>query len=77
MMDNCSAEKLLESATLTGKNTLPQKFNYAKALYRNNQKVKARKLLEEVINFTPKGENKVEEWDQIIEAKKYYNSIKE
>lgn len=75
--DKIKAEKLLESATLTGNNTLPQKFNYAKALYKNNQKVKAKKLLEEVINFTPIGDNKVEEWDQIIEAKKYYDSIKE
>ena len=75
--DKTKAEKLLESATLTGESTLPQKFNYAKALYKNNQKVKAKKLLEEVINFTPIGDNKVEEWDQIIEAKKYYDSIKE
>ena len=75
--DKNKAERLLESATLTGKNTLPQKFNYAKALYRNNQKTKAKKLLEEITNSTPKGENKVEEWDQIIEAKKYHDSIKE
>lgn len=75
--DKVKAEKLLESATITGENTLPQKFHYAKALYKNNQKVKALRLLNEVIKSNPSGENKVEEWDQILEAKNFVMSIKQ
>ena len=75
--DKVKAEKLLESATKTGENTLPQKFNYAKVLYKNNQKIKALKFLNEVIKSNPSGENKVEEWDQILEAKKFLMSIEE
>ena len=56
---------------------MPQKFNYAKALYKNNQKIKALKFLNEVIKSNPSGENKVEEWDQILEAKKFLMSIEE
>ena len=75
--DKIKAEKLLESATMTGKNTLPQKFNYAKALYKNNQKIKALELLDGIVKSIPTGEDKVEEWDQIIEAKEYIKTIKE
>jgi hypothetical protein len=75
--DKVKAEKLLESATITGENTLPQKFHYAKALYKNNQKVKALRLLNEVIKSNPSGENKVEEWDQVLEAKNFVMSIKQ
>ena len=75
--DKDKAEELLKSASLIGKFTLPQKFNYAKALYKNNKKEEAFDLLKDVINSTPSGKGRVEMWDQIIEAKEFIESIKD
>ncbi len=75
--DKVKAEKLLKSASITGKYTLPQKFNYAKALYKNNKTKEALDLLKNIIKSTPSGENRVESWDQIIEAEKFIQNIKE
>ena len=75
--DKNKAEQLLKSAATTGKFTLPQKFNYAKSLYENNNKKEAFVILQEIIQSTPTGENQVEMWDQIIEAKQYMENIKD
>ena len=75
--DKDKAEKFLKSASITGEYTLPQKFNYAKALYKNNKTKEALDLLKDIIKSTPSGENRVESWNQIIEAEKYIQYINE
>jgi len=68
--NNDEAIKYLQLAHDTKKATLNQKIYLAQALYKDGHQVKARQLLNDVINSTPKPESLVEELDDIREAKK-------
>ena len=67
--DNDEAIKYLQLAHDKMEATLNQKNYLAQALYKDGQTIKAKQLLNEVINSTPKQENLVEDLDHILEAK--------
>ena len=67
--DNNEAIKYLQLAHDTGKATLNQKNYLAQAIHKDGQIVKAKKLLNDVINSSPDPNNLVEELDDINEAK--------
>ena len=66
--DNDEAIKYLQLALETGKKTLNQKVYLAKALKKDKQPLKAKKLLMEVVNTEPDPMNLVEELDYINDS---------
>ena len=73
--NNDDAIKYLQLALETGKATLNQKVYLAKALKKDNQIDKTKKLLLEVINSKPDSSNLIEEMDDIEEARQLLEDL--
>ena len=73
--NNNDAIKYLQLALETGSKKLNQKVYLAKALIKNNQQQKAKKLLLEVISANPDSFYLVEELDEIIDAHKLLDNF--
>ena len=73
--NNDEAIKYLQLALETGKATLNQKVYLAKALKKDNQIDKTKKLLLEVINSKPDSSNLIEEMDDIEEARQLLEDL--
>lgn len=67
--DNDEAVKWLEKAVSTGEASAVQKVYLAQALYKEKEKNRAMKLLNEVTNMTPGNDYLVEDWEQIKKAR--------
>lgn len=67
--DNDDAVKWLEKAVSAGKPTLNQKVYLAQALYKDKQRKRALRLLEEVVQMTPAEDDPVPDWEQIKKAR--------
>ena len=73
--DNDEAIKFLQLAVDTGKAEMNQKNYLARALNKDDQQDKARKLLTEVINMEPDPANLVEDLDDIEEARQLLKDL--
>ena len=73
--DNDEAIKFLQLAVDTGKAEMNQKNYLARALNKDYQQDKARKLLTEVINTEPDSANLVEDLDEIEEARQLLKDL--
>ena len=73
--DNDEAIKFLQLAVDTGKAEMNQKNYLARALNKDDQQDKARKLLTEVINTEPDSANLVEDLDDIEEARQLLKDL--
>ena len=73
--DNDEAIKFLQLAVDTGKAEMNQKNYLARALNKDDQQDKARKLLTEVINTEPDPANLVEDLDDIEEARQLLKDL--
>lgn len=74
--DNDDAIKNLKLAIGIGEATPVQKVYLAQALYKDGQKTKAIRLLEEVSNMVPSKEEPVEDWEQIKKARSLLDKYK-
>ena len=74
--DNKEAVKFLEKSTIIGDATPVQKVYLAQALYKERERKRAIKLLNEVANMSPSTNNSLSDWEQIKKARellKKYN----
>ena len=74
--DNKEAVKFLEKSTIIGYATPVQKVYLAQALYKERERKRAIKLLNEVANMSPSTNNSLSDWEQIKKARellKKYN----